>query len=100
MLDKSSSIVTENKVAMGQVQKGGRIRYVLGRIFPSLSAMRSLYPILKKHAWLLPICHLRRWGRFLFRGDAKRSMGELRASGAVCADQKKEVTVLLDQLGL
>lgn len=91
---------TENKVAMGQVQKGGRLRYVLGRIFPSLSAMCSLYPILKKHAWLLPICHLRRWGRFLFRGDAKRSMGELRASGAVSADAAKSAAMLLKNLEL
>ena len=91
---------TENKVAMGQVQKGGRFRYVLGRIFPPFSAMRALYPVLKRHAWLLPLCYLRRWGRFLFCGKAKRSMNELRASSAVSADAAKDAASLLKNLEL
>ena len=91
---------TENKVAMGQAQKGGRFRYVLGRIFPPLRTMRSLYPILKKHVWLLPLCYLRRLGRFLFCGKAKRSMNELRASGAVSADAAKDAASLLKNLEL
>ncbi|MBN3489964.1 nucleotidyltransferase family protein [Acholeplasma equirhinis] len=35
-------------------QKKGRIRYLLGEIFPSRDRLKEGYPYLKKHSWLLP----------------------------------------------
>ena len=91
---------TETKVILGQAKTGGRFRYIMGRIFPPLSYLKSQYPILKKHAWLVPICYVRRWGRLVFLRRAGHSVNELRASGSFSADQKKNAAGLLENLGL
>lgn len=40
----------------------GRKRYILKKIFPSLSDMKMWFPILGKHPWLYPFVMIYRWG--------------------------------------
>ena len=49
-----------------QVSIGGRVNYLIKRIFLPYEQMRIRYPVLKKHRWLTPIYEVRRWFELLF----------------------------------
>lgn len=65
---------TGNRVAIQQKKKGGRIRYLLSRIFIPYTKLKRYYPILEKHRCLMPIMQVRRWF-MLLRSDV-RSMAK------------------------
>ena len=90
----------EFRVAMGQAQKGGRWSYVWSRLFLSYERMRMQYPVLQKHKWLLPVCHIRRWMRLVFGGKAGRSLREVERTMHTSGDLTKKTAYLLEQLDL
>ena len=49
---------------------GGRVRYVMRRLFPPFDVLKPSYPILKRAPWLLPAVHLY---RFTIRPIQKRA---------------------------
>ena len=67
----------ENGASVGVVRRQGRMRYALGRIFPSYRVMKNMYPALEKRKLLLPFYHVRRWFRIIFSGGAKRAKAQL-----------------------
>lgn len=90
----------ENHVAVQQVKRGGKVRYMMSRIWLPYESLCVQAPILKKHRWLMPIMEVRRWGHLLLRGRAKRSWRELRYSGQISSDEADRMKDFLAQLGL
>ncbi len=90
----------ENMVSKQRVQQGGHKSYVLSRIFMPYDLLRTVYPVLEKHRWLMPLMQVRRWFRILFRGGLKRGAREWNASQSVTDEQEKKMKALMEQLGL
>jgi len=90
----------ENRVAVNQSKKGGKLRYMLGRIFVSTDHLTYSYPSLRGRKWLSPIYQVRRWFEIIFCGRLKSSVHELRTSGGISKDRETATKALLDDMGL
>ena len=90
----------ENKIAADRGKKGGKIGYMLGRIFTSTDNLIIRYPSLAKHRWLMPIYQVRRWFGIIFCGRFKRSVRELQLSSGISDDRAQATKALLDEMGL
>ena len=90
----------DNRVAIQRNQHGGKIRYVLSRIFMPYDSLRKLYPILNKHKWLTPVMEVRRWFRILLKGRIKSSIREINVSQTISQEQVTRTAELLQNLGL
>ncbi len=63
----------KNSVKISTVRRGGKVRYVLSKMFLPYAILSTYhYPILRKHPWLFPVMQVARWGRLLFTKDASR----------------------------
>lgn len=91
---------SENRIAIGQQKKGGHIRYVLSKIFLPYDVIKFHYPILQKHRLLTPLMQLRRWGRLIFGGHARRVVRELRYSQSIPQEKAMRTRRFLEQIGL
>ncbi len=90
----------KNRVTVQQKKKGGRIGYVFSRLFLPYEQLKSQYPVLKKHPWLMPLMQLRRWFKSLFGGGVKRSVHELQTNRQVSAKEVGEMQEFLHKIGL
>ena len=90
----------ENRIAVQQQKKGGKLRYALSKIFVSYDTLKFQYPVLQRHAFLMPIMQVRRWCRILFCGGAGRSVRELSYSGGITKTEAASVKEFLEQIGL
>ena len=91
----------ENRVSMQQAKKGGKLKYILSRIFISNKELKIKYPKLEKHPWLAPFYHVKRWLKPLTNKDSgKRSFHELSKTSIVEEREKQARADLLQDLGL
>lgn len=90
----------ENRIAVQQQKKGGRIKYALSKIFIPYNVIKFHYPILQKHRWLTPLMQVRRWFKLIFCGHAKRSMRELSYNSNISQSKADEMKIFLEQIGL
>ena len=90
----------ENRVQMQNAKKGGRLRYACSRIFLPYDTLKFHYPVLQKHRWLTPFCEVRRWGKLLFCGGAKRSLDELAINARIDREQVEKTAAFLAEIGL
>ena len=90
----------ENVIAMEQERKGGKGKYLVGRIFMPYSDLRLQYPILKRHKLLYPFCLICRWGRLLFGGRMASSVRELKMTRNIDTDRAKAMSALFREVGL
>lgn len=90
----------DNRVAVQQNKRGGKIRYALSRIFIPYDTIKFHYPILVKHRWLTPIMEVRRWFKLLFQGKVKSSLHELNVNRTMSQEQIAGTADLLQKLGL
>lgn len=91
---------TENRVAVQQQKKGGKLHYVLSKVFLPYDVIKFHYPVLQKHRWLLPVMQVRRWCKLLFCGHARRVMRELEYNGSISATQARDTQDFLRNIGL
>ena len=91
---------TENRVAVQQKRKGGRLGYALSRIFMPYDSLKLQYPILEKHKWLTPFYHLKRWFGILKNGRFKASVKELELTRTAKKEDTDRAARLLETLGL
>ena len=89
----------QNVITLAQEKKGGRRNYILFRIFMPYRDLKLQYPVLERHKWLLPICHIRRWGRLLFCGRFKKSVKELKITKNVDTEKGRTFNDLFKELG-
>lgn len=90
----------ENRVAIQHARNGGKFQYIISRLFLPYDIMKLYYPVLLKHKWLLPFCHIARWFKRLFDGGLSRSARELKANAAISQDEELSVAQLLKYLEL
>lgn len=90
----------DNRVAIQQKRRGGRIGYLLSRIFLPYAKLKRYYPILEKHRWLMPLMQIRRWFMLLKPDVAKMAKQEMRANGNIKKSRADEMKKLLDHIGL
>jgi capsule polysaccharide modification protein KpsS len=91
---------TENRVAIAQANKGGKLRYVLGRIFLPYSRLILYYPNLKKHPILYPFYQVKRWFRIVFTKDRKNALTEIRLNSSVSEDKTARLHTMCEELSL
>ena len=90
----------QNRITVQHDRKGGKLRYILSRIFMPYDSLVFLYPVLRKHKWLLPVCEVRRWLRLLQPARAKRTMRELHTSQHIDRQQVESTAAMMRRLGL
>lgn len=91
---------TDNRVALQQKKKGGRIGYVLSRIFIPYAKLKRYYPVLEKHRWLMPFMQIRRWFMLLNPDVAKMAKREMAINGNLAKTKTDEMNSFLDDIGL
>ncbi len=91
---------SENRVVLQQKKKGGRLGYLLSRVFVPYTTLKRYYPVLEKHRWLLPFMQVRRWFMLLKPDVAGRTRRELLTNGSVKKAEAEEMNALLKSLGL
>lgn len=90
----------DNRVAVQQKKKGGRVGYIISRMFVPFSKLRRYYPILDKHPWLMPFMQVRRWFMLLKPNVAKMAMGEMASNKALDKSKADEMNTFFDNIGL
>lgn len=90
----------QNAVAAGQADRGGKLKYLLSRAFLPYDVMKHVYPVLKKHKWLLPFCHVRRWLGAIFGGRASRVINETKLNATPDTENALQVSRLMSDLGI
>jgi hypothetical protein len=90
----------DNKVALQQKKRGGRMRYILSRIFVSYDRLKRYYPVLEKHRWLMPLMQVRRWFMLLRPDVAKMARQEIKLNRSLDKEKADEMQMLLQDLGL
>jgi len=91
---------TEQRFAMSQSKKGGKIKYLMSRIFLTYKEMSIYYPSLKKCPILFPFYQVRRWFRILFCGGRKVAMNEIKLNQGLSGEKKQAAKRLIDELEL
>lgn len=91
---------TEQRIAMSQNQKGGKLMHLLSKIFLSYPSMLIYYPSLKKFPPLFPFYQVRRWFRIAFFGGRHRAMREIKLNNDLSEQKKESARILIDKLDL
>jgi len=90
----------ENAVAVRQNRSGGKVRYLMSRVFEKRQIMVCYFPVLEKHGWLLPVFQVVRWVKLLFTGRMKQSVQELKATTGMKNETRIFAGKMLKELGL
>ena len=90
----------ENRIAVKQIKKGGRFKYIISRIFLPYNRLRFYYPIINKYPILTPIMHVRRWYKALVNRRFKSVVNEFARSNKIDACKDEKTINLLENLGL
>ncbi|MBQ2775358.1 MAG: nucleotidyltransferase family protein [Clostridia bacterium] len=90
----------KNKTSIRQLRSGGKLNYVLSRVFLPYDQLKYQYPILQKHRWLTPFCEFYRWIELVFGRKAKNRKRGLKAIKKVSDEQVEQVAELLSNIGL
>lgn len=88
------------KLAMRQTGSAGKTGYFFSRVFLPYERMKHLYPVLKKHKWMLPFCEVARWTELLFNGGTKRAAKAIKTGNELSEQQRLTTAQLLSILGL
>lgn len=89
-----------NKLAAEQIKFGGRLKYILSRVFLPYDELKLQFPILNKRAFLTPFCEICRWFRLVFCNDAikkKKNFGVIKKTSKKDTD---EITEFFKLVGL
>ena len=90
----------QNRIAVQQVQVGGKSKYLWCRIFMPYDDLKEIYPNLKGKKWLFPFYQVKRWCKLLFGGRLKRSMNELNVNISVSEKEKQRTEKMMQMLEL
>lgn len=90
----------ENRIAVQQRKQGGRLRYLLVRIFLPFDILKFRYPVLQKHPWLMPVMQVHRWCKLLFCGHMGRIRRDLAFGRQITKQEEAETKLFLENIGL
>lgn len=74
--------------------------YILKRIFMPLNKMRLEYPVLGNKPFLLPVCWVVRWCKWLTSDRVEKSMRELQVNKTATQNAQETVKMLIKVLDL
>lgn len=86
----------QNKIIIKKSMNGGRIKYLIKRIFMPISQLKTIYPILDKWPVLYPFCLLGRYVRILTK-NRRMAMVELKN---ISGKKYNELEKFMDMLGM
>ena len=90
----------DNRIAVQQIQRGGKLRYAISRIWLPYDKLKSHYSSLEGKRILLPFYEVHRWGKLLFCGGTKRGVRELRLNSSKTKAEQLRTKEILSHLGL
>lgn len=90
----------DNRVAIQQKNKGGRLGYLFSRIFAPHAKLKRYYPILEKYPFLNPVMQVRRWLMLLSPDVARMAKRELETNGRLDREKAAEMQLFLTEIGL
>ena len=90
----------ENRIAISRKNGKSTLRYVFFRIFMPYSSLKQVYPIIKKHKWLIPFCQMARWFKLLTGKKTRQAVNELRISSSTSKKDIDELQLFLRDIGL
>ena len=90
----------KNRVFVQQQIKGGRLRYVLSKVFLPYSIIKEHYPVLEKHRWLTPFMEVRRWCKLIFCGHIKRVAADISFDGNISNKEESDIRQFVKNIGL
>ena len=90
----------DNRVALQQTKNGGRLGYIVSRIFIPYAKLKRYYPILDRHPWLMPFMQIRRWFMLLRPDVAKMAEQEIISNRFLEKSKADEMNVFLENVGL
>lgn len=88
----------ENRVMVQQAVTGGKVSYILSRIFLPYDQLKKTYPKLEKRKWLFPFYQIKRWFRLFKKGRLKKSIYEAKTTSSVTIEENDSVSELLTSL--
>ena len=89
------------KFVVRRTKKGGRLRYVIHRIFKPYTSLKAMYPVLEKHKWMYPLCQIHRWLRILTgKKQRAQTMREIKGIDAASPEEIEQISFVLKQLEL
>ena len=91
---------SDNRVALQQKKKGGRIGYIFSRLFLPYSKLKRYYPVLEKHRYLTPIMQVRRWFMLFDPSVARMAKSEIAVNSRINKDTSDEMNRFLGDIGL
>ena len=90
----------KNRVTVKRKEKGGKLSYILSRIFMPYESLKYRYPVLKKHKILTPFCQVARWFSVLSPKRRRSVKNELTNNASITDNEIDQVKALLDGLGI
>jgi len=90
----------DNRVAIQQKKRGGRLGYVFSRMFIPYTRLKRYYPVLEKHRWLIPAMQVRRWFMLLKPDVAQMAKHEMAANKTIEKSEAGAMNDFLDRIGL
>ena len=89
----------ENRIAILQARKGGRLGYILSRIFLPYSKLKKIYPRLEKFPILLPFYEVKRWFGYFIRRGTSRAKSEMKINNSISDEKVKGLVAMCNELG-
>ena len=89
-----------NMITVQQQKRGGKMRYILSKVFIPYDVIKYHYPVLQKHRWLMPLMQVRRWCKLIFCGHARRTIQEMSYNQKIPKSQAEEIRLFLEGIGL
>lgn len=91
----------ETFATMQGAKQGGKLKYLLSRIFYSYEKLCNVYPALEGHRWKTPFYQVKRWSNLIFKkGRMRNSINEVRKLKSIDSKSLDESERLIYDLGL
>ncbi len=91
---------SDNRVALQQKNKGGRVGYLLSRIWIPYTKLRRYYPVVEKHHLLIPFMQVRRWFMLLKPNVASMAKREIATNNRIEQSKAAKMQQFLENVGL
>lgn len=90
----------ESSMVVQMKKRGGKIMYLLSKIFVSYDELKLHYPLLENHKALMPIMEVCRWFKQIFGGHMKRITKDIKRNNSISKDVVENTQSVLDIIGL
>ena len=90
----------DNYVILQQTKYGGKLGYILSRLFVPFATCKEYYPILEKYPWLMPVMQAKRWFKLFKPSVANRAKYEIALTKCLDEEKMADIRLFLKNIGL